>query len=110
MLLTLPKAGPLFPFMGSLTAHARATEFYRLRHLIGAEHISLHIYRYHMADWCVEVGLPMRYVQVDVGPQFPGGGSSPTPRIPRVVASTPLTWRRRNQGERKVINGEDLVA
>ena len=31
------------------------------------ENLSLHSYRYHMAEWCAEVGMEMRYAQIILG-------------------------------------------
>ena len=29
--------------------------------------VSLHSYRYHMAEWCATVGMPMRFAQIMLG-------------------------------------------
>ena len=33
----------------------------------GEDKLTLHSYRYHMAEWCAEVGMPMRFAQIMLG-------------------------------------------
>ena len=71
LLKRLPKEGPLFPRLSKLDEQKRARDFRRHVKRLGLhqgeEKLTLHSYRYHMAEWCATVGMPMRFAQIMLG-------------------------------------------
>jgi len=69
LLKSLPKKGPLFPVVSTWKDKDRAAEFGRRLKTLGLQDqgVSLHSYRYHMAEWCATVGMPMRFAQIMLG-------------------------------------------
>jgi integrase len=67
ILRDLPGEGPLFPYMRSVRAGDRATEFKQRCVGLGIKGISLHSYRYAWAERAKAAGYPERYAQVNIG-------------------------------------------
>jgi integrase len=67
MLLTLPRFGPLFPYLRTVRAGDRATEF--KQRCVGLEinGVSLHSYRYAWAERAKICGYPERFAQQALG-------------------------------------------
>jgi integrase len=63
----LPKAGPLFPEFGKLSAGHRATEFERACRRAGVSGVTLHSYRYAWAERAKIAGYPERFAQEALG-------------------------------------------
>ena len=61
VLRTLPVEGPLFPYLRSVRAGDRATEFKQRCRGLGIQGISLHSYRYAWAERAKTVGYPQRH-------------------------------------------------
>jgi integrase len=64
---TLPQSGPLFPYLRSVRAGDRATEFHQRCVGLGIEGISLHSYRYAWAERAKTAGYPERFAQEALG-------------------------------------------
>ncbi len=67
VLLTLPRTGPLFPYLASVREADRATEFKQRCHGLGIKGVSLHSYRYGWAERAMECGFAERYAQAALG-------------------------------------------
>ena len=71
LLKSLPNEGWLFPHICTLSQRKRGRDFRRHVKRLGLhegeEKLSLHSYRYHMAEWCAEVGMPIRDAQTILG-------------------------------------------
>lgn len=67
ILRELPQNGPLFPYLRSVRAGDRATEFKQRCDGLGIKGISLHSYRYAWAERAKAAGYPERYAQVNLG-------------------------------------------
>ena len=67
ILRTLPAAGPLFPYLRSVRAGDRATEFKQRCVGLGIEGVSLHSYRYAWAERARKAGMPERFAQEALG-------------------------------------------
>ena len=63
----LPKTGPLFPYLRSIRASDRATEFKQRCRGLGIEGITLHSYRYAWAERAKTAGYPERYAMEALG-------------------------------------------
>jgi len=63
----LPKAGPLFPEFGELSAGHRATEFRRACTRVGVAGVTLHSYRYAWAERAKASGMPERFAMEMLG-------------------------------------------
>ena len=102
----LPKSGKLFPTIATWESKHRAAEFYRRTHDLGIEGVSLHSYRYAMAEKCVAVGMPMRYAQ-----EMPGHPSKAVAtayaKKADVIAPTPEGYAASSPN---VVDGLSLVA
>jgi integrase len=67
ILATLPKSGPLFPYLATVRAGDRATEFKQRCVGLGIQGVSLHSYRYAWAERAKTVGYPERFAQMALG-------------------------------------------
>jgi integrase len=67
ILRDLPGSGPLFPYLRSVRAGDRATEFKQRCDGLGIKGVSLHRYRYAWAERAKTAGYPERYAQVNLG-------------------------------------------
>ena len=63
----LPGNGPLFPYLRTVRAGDRATEFKQRCGGLGIKGVSLHSYRYAWAERAKSAGYPERYAQVNLG-------------------------------------------
>ena len=60
-------SGPLFPYLRTVRAGDRATEFKQRCDGLGIKGVSLHSYRYAWAERAKTAGYPERYAQVNLG-------------------------------------------
>lgn len=67
ILSTLPKSGALFPYLATVRAGDRATEFKQRCAGLGIEGVSLHSYRYAWAERAKTAGYPERFAQMALG-------------------------------------------
>ena len=67
ILRALPASGPLFPYMRTVRAGDRATEFKQRCESLGIKGISLHSYRYAWAERAKKAGYPERFAQEALG-------------------------------------------
>jgi len=67
ILRDLPGEGPLFPYLRTVRAGDRATEFKQRCTGLGIKGVSLHSYRYAWAERAKAAGYPERYAQVNLG-------------------------------------------
>ena len=67
LLRDLPGSGPLFPYLRTVRAGDRATEFKQRCTGLGIKGVSLHSYRYSWAERAKTAGYPERYAQVNIG-------------------------------------------
>lgn len=67
ILSDLPSTGPLFPYLRSVRAGDRATEFKQRCRGLGIEGVSLHSYRYAWAERARKSGYPERFAQEALG-------------------------------------------
>jgi integrase len=67
ILRDLPGSGPLFPYLRTVRAGDRATEFKQRCDGLGIKGVSLHSYRYAWAERAKAAGYPERYAQVNLG-------------------------------------------
>jgi integrase len=67
ILCDLPGCGPLFPYLRTVRADKRATEFRQRCDGLGIKGVSLHSYRYAWAERAKTAGYPERYAQVNLG-------------------------------------------
>ena len=67
ILRSLPNTGPLFPYLRSVRASDRATEFKQRCTGLGIEGVTLHSYRYSWAERARECGYPERLAQEALG-------------------------------------------
>lgn len=67
ILATRPKSGPLFPYLQTVRAGDRATEFKQRCVGLGIHGVSLHSYRYAWAERAKTAGYPERYAQLALG-------------------------------------------
>jgi integrase len=63
----LPGEGVLFPYLSSVRANDRATEFRSRCRQLGIEGVTLHSYRYAWAERAKTVGYPERFAQEALG-------------------------------------------
>jgi len=63
----LPSQGPLFPYLWTVRASDRATEFKQRCRGLGIEGVTLHSYRYAWAERARECGYPERLAQEALG-------------------------------------------
>jgi integrase len=62
-----PAAGPLFPYLRTVRAGDRATEFGQRCRLLGICGVTLHSYRYTWAERALKCGYPERFAQQALG-------------------------------------------
>jgi integrase len=67
VLRTLPTSGALFPYLRTLRAADRATEFKRRCRGLGISGVTLHSYRYAWAERAKAAGYPERYAMEALG-------------------------------------------
>jgi integrase len=67
VLKRLPATGLLFPNIAKTTVNARSAEFCRRRRLAGVKGVSLHCYRYGLAERHNSAGTPERFAQAGLG-------------------------------------------
>jgi integrase len=67
VLRTLPSNGPLFPYLRTVRAGDRATEFKQRCEGLGIKGVSLHSYRYAWAERAKKAGYPERFAQEALG-------------------------------------------
>ncbi|MBS0663420.1 MAG: hypothetical protein JSR48_09150 [Verrucomicrobia bacterium] len=67
ILATLPKQGPLFPYLQSVEPGHRATEFRQRCLGLGITGVTLHSYRYAWAERAKIAGYPERFAQLALG-------------------------------------------
>ncbi len=67
ILEALPKTGPLFPYLCTVRAGDRATEFKQRCVGLGITGVSLHSYRYAWAERARVAGMPERFAQEALG-------------------------------------------
>ena len=67
VLQTLPKFGPLFPWLSRLHEKHRAKHFIKRLATLGIGGVSLHSYRYAWAERAKVAGMPERYAQQALG-------------------------------------------
>lgn len=67
ILATLPKSGPLFPYLIIVRPGDRATEFKQRCAGLGIEGVTLHSYRYAWAERAKTAGYPERFAQMSLG-------------------------------------------
>ena len=63
----LPADGPLFPYLASVRAADRATEFRSWCRQLGIDGVTLHSYRYAWAERAKIAGMPERFAQEALG-------------------------------------------
>jgi integrase len=67
ILASLPRTGPLFPYLATVRAGDRATEFKQRCVGLGIHGVSLHSYRYAWAERAKTAGYPERFAQLALG-------------------------------------------
>jgi integrase len=67
ILAALPGSGPLFPYLITVRAGDRATEFKQRCIGLGIEGVTLHSYRYAWAERAKTAGYPERFAQMALG-------------------------------------------
>src|SRR5271156_1248730 len=67
MFKDLPAEGPLFPYLASVRANDRATEFKSRCRQLGIVGVTLHSYRYAWAERAKTCGMPERFAQEALG-------------------------------------------
>jgi len=67
ILQTLPKSGPLFPYLSRVRCGDRATEFKQRCRGLGISGVTLHSYRYAWAERARTAGYPERFAQEALG-------------------------------------------
>jgi integrase len=67
ILETLPKSGPLFPWLSTLHEKHRAKHFIKRLATVGIKGVSLHSYRYSWAERAKIVGMPERFAMQALG-------------------------------------------
>ncbi len=67
ILASLPKFGPLFPYLATVRPGDRATEFKQRCAGLGIHGVSLHSYRYAWAERAKTAGYPERFAQLALG-------------------------------------------
>ena len=67
LLRVLPQVGPLFPYLRTVRAADRATEFKQRCRGLGISGVTLHSYRYAWAERAKIAGYPERYAQEALG-------------------------------------------
>jgi hypothetical protein len=111
LLKRLPKEGQLFPNLCKLDQQKRGRDFRRHVKRMGLdkgeESLTLHSYRYHMAEWCCEVGMEMRYAQIILGHSSKTVANAYARKCKK-AAPTPDTYQKAPVAD--IIDGKALVA
>ena len=110
LLKSLPDEGWLFPHICKLSQRKRGRDFRRHVKRLGLhegeEKLSLHSYRYHMAEWCAEVWMPIRDAQTILGHASKAVAHAYAKKA-KVPAATPEAYVK---APAAVIDGTRLVA
>lgn len=101
ILCSLPRSGPLFPYMITVRSGDRATEFKQRCDGLGIHGISLHSYRYAWAERAKTCGYPERFAQQALGHNSKAVHRAYAKKAQVVVP--PLEEYERVFNERKVI-------
>jgi integrase len=96
ILATLPKSGPLFPYLSAVRPGDRATEFKQRCAGLGIHGVTLHSYRYAWAERAKTAGYPERFAQVHLG-----HGSKACSRA--YAKNAPVTLPPLEEYERKIV-------
>ena len=108
LLKSLPDRGRLFPNIAKMDQNKRAGDFRRIRIACDIEDgVSLHSYRYHMAEFCAIKGMPIRFAQMILGHASKTVALAYAKHCP-MAAPNPETWGAAPQVD--VIDGTALVA
>jgi integrase len=102
LLRKLPSTGPLFPYLSTVRASDRATEFRQRCQGLGIEGITLHSYRYSWAERAKVAGYPERFAQAALG-----HNSKAVHRVyarKALVTVPPLEEYERRQRHKKIIS------
>ncbi len=67
LLKDLPAEGPLFPYLATVRAGDRATEFRSRCRQLGINGVTLHSYRYAWAERALKCGYPERFAMENLG-------------------------------------------
>ena len=67
LLKDLPSEGPLFPYLSTVRAGDRATEFKQRCQQLGITGVTLHSYRYAWAERAKTAGMPERFAMENLG-------------------------------------------
>ncbi len=67
LLKDLPEEGPLFPYLATVRAGDRATEFRSRCRQLGIHGVTLHSYRYAWAERALKCGYPERFAMENLG-------------------------------------------
>ena len=67
ILQDLPGTGPLFPYIATMSAGDRSTQFRKRCHRLNITGVTLHSYRYAWAERAKTAGYPERYAQEALG-------------------------------------------
>jgi integrase len=67
LLKDLPSEGPLFPYLSTVRAGDRATEFKQRCRQLGIQGVTLHSYRYAWAERAKTAGMPERFAMENLG-------------------------------------------
>ena len=67
LLKDLPSEGPLFPYLSSVRAGDRTTEFGQRCRQLGITGVTLHSYRYAWAERAKTAGMPERFAMENLG-------------------------------------------
>ena len=67
LLKDLPSEGPLFPYLSTVRAGDRATEFGQRCRQLGITGVTLHSYRYAWAERAKTAGMPERFAMENLG-------------------------------------------
>ena len=67
LLRTLPESGPLFPYLRTVRASDRATEFKQRCQGLKIKGVTLHSYRYAWAERAKTAGYPERFAMENLG-------------------------------------------
>jgi integrase len=110
ILAPLPKTGALFPYLKTVRAGERATEFKQRCRGLGIPEITLHPYRYAWAERAKQCGYPERFAQLALGHNSKAVHRAYAKKAQ--VTLPPLEEFERLQNERKVItlNGQRAPA
>lgn len=101
ILRQLPREGPLFPYLRTVRAGDRATEFKQRCANLGIEGVTLHSYRYAWAERARKAGYPERFAQEALGHNSKAVHRAYAKKAQ--VTLPPLEEYERNQSVAKII-------